>query len=98
MLYTRHVIIEEVWVNIMKKVGVVDHYYSQISVALVALSGDLAVGDKIRIKGATTDFEQVVKSMQIEHKSINSAKKGQKIGLKVESQVRLNDEVFIEEK
>jgi putative protease len=81
----------------MKKVGVVDKYYSKISVALVTLSGDLAVGDKIQIKGATTDFEQVVKSMQIEHESINSAKKGQMIGLKVENKVRLNDEVFVVE-
>lgn len=81
----------------MKKVGHVDKYYSKISVALVTLSGDLAVGDKIQIKGATTDFEQAVKSMQIEHESISSATKGQKIGLKVESKVRLNDEVFIVE-
>jgi putative protease len=82
----------------MNKVGFIEHYYSKISVALVTLSnGDLAVGDKIRIKGATTDFEQVVKSMQIEHESISSAKKGQKIGLKVESKVRSNDEVFVVE-
>jgi putative protease len=81
----------------MKKVGNVDKYYSKISVALVTLSGDLAVGDKIQIKGATTDFEQVVKSMQIEHESISSATKGQMIGLKVESKVRLNDEVFVVE-
>jgi len=81
----------------MKKVGHVDKYYSKISVALVTLSGDLAVGDKIQIKGATTDFEQVVKSMQIEHESISSATKGQKIGLKVNSKVRLNDEVFVVE-
>jgi len=81
----------------MNKIGVVEHYYSKISVALIALSGDLNVGDKIRIKGAKTDFEQVVKSMQIEHESISSAKKGQKIGLKVESKARPNDEVFIVE-
>lgn len=81
----------------MKKVGVVDKYYSKISVALVTLSDTLAVDDKIKIKGATTDFEQVVKSMQIEHESINSAKKGQMIGLKVENKVRPNDEVFIVE-
>jgi hypothetical protein len=74
----------------MKKVGVVDKYYSKISVALVTLSGDLAVGDKIQIKGATTDFEQV-------HESISSATKGQMIGLKVENKVRLNDEVFVVE-
>jgi putative protease len=81
----------------MKKVGVVDKYYSKISVALVTLSDNLAVDDKIRIKGATTDFEQVVKSMQIEHEPISSAKKGQMIGLKVENKVRPNDEVFLVE-
>ena len=81
----------------MKKVGVVDKYYSKISVALITLSDNLAVDDKIKIKGATTDFEQVVKSMQIEHESISSAKKGQMIGLKVENKVRPNDEVFIVE-
>ncbi len=84
-------------VNIMKKVGVVDKFYSKISVALVTLSDTLAVDDKIKIKGATTDFEQVVKSMQIEHESINSATKGQMIGLKVENRVRPHDEVFIVE-
>ncbi|WP_287587078.1 hypothetical protein [Candidatus Borrarchaeum sp.] len=81
----------------MKKVGVVDKFYSKISVALVTLSDTLAVDDKIKIKGATTDFEQVVKSMQIEHESINSATKGQMIGLKVENRVRPHDEVFIVE-
>jgi putative protease len=81
----------------MKKVGVVDKYYSKISVALVTLSDTLTVNDKIKIKGATTDFEQVVKSMQIEHESINSATKGQMIGLKVENRVRPHDEVFIVE-
>jgi putative protease len=81
----------------MKKVGVVDKFYSKISVALVSLSDTLTVDDKIKIKGATTDFEQVVKSMQIEHESINSAKKGQMVGLKVENRVRPHDEVFIVE-
>ena len=81
----------------MKKVGVVDKFYSKISVALVTLSDTLAVDDKIKIKGAKTDFEQVVKSMQIEHESINSATKGQMIGLKVENRVRPHDEVFIVE-
>ena len=81
----------------MKKVGVVDKFYSKISVALITLSDTLTVNDKIKIKGATTDFEQVVKSMQIEHESINSATKGQMIGLKVENRVRPQDEVFIVE-
>ena len=79
----------------MNKIGVVEHFYSKISVAVVALSADLSVGDKIHFKGATTDFTQAVKSMQIEHESISTAKNGQKIGLKVDNQVRPNDEVFL---
>ena len=79
----------------MNKIGVVEHFYSKISVAVVALSGNLSVGDTIQFKGATTDFKQNVKSMQVEHESLSTAKSGQKIGLKVDKQVRPNDEVFL---
>ncbi|MAE42605.1 hypothetical protein CMO93_02445 [Candidatus Woesearchaeota archaeon] len=48
-----------------KEVGKVTHYYTNIGVAVVELTGALKVGDKIRIKGATSDFEQTVDSMQI---------------------------------
>jgi len=49
----------------MKEVGVVEHFFSKISVAAIKLTDVLRVGDKIRIKGATTDFEQVEESMEI---------------------------------
>jgi putative protease len=72
----------------------VDHYYTNISVGVIKLSGTLKVGDKIRIKGATTDFEQNVESMQIEKDKIEEGKKGQSIGLKVKEHVRANDVVY----
>jgi len=77
-----------------KKVGKVEHYYTKIKVGVVKLSGTLKVGDKIRIKGATTDFEQTVDSMQIEQDKIDEAKKGKSIGLKVKDHVRQNDVVY----
>ncbi len=81
-----------------KPIGKVTHYFTNIGVAVVEITnGQLKVGDKIHIKGATSDFEQKIDSMQIEHESVEKAKKGQSIGLKVEQQVREGDEVFVAE-
>jgi len=77
-----------------KQVGIVTHYYTNISVAVVELSATLKVGDTIHIKGATTDFTDKVKSIQIEHKSIEKAEQGQAIGLKVKEHVREHDVVY----
>lgn len=76
------------------EVGHVTHFFTKISVAVVELSATLAVGDTILIKGPTTDFEQVVGSMQIEHENIERAEAGQSIGLKVEQRVREEDIVY----
>lgn len=70
------------------------HYFGEISVAIVKLSGPLEKGSKIKISGNTTDFEQKVSSMQIEHKKVEKAKKGQEIGLKVKEIVRKGDLVY----
>ena len=76
------------------EVGHVTHFFTKINVAVVELSATLAVGDTILIKGPTTDFEQVVGSMQIEHENIERAEAGQSIGLKVEQRVREEDIVY----
>ncbi|MBI3597662.1 MAG: hypothetical protein HY203_10975 [Nitrospirae bacterium] len=76
-------------------VGVVTHYYSHLSVAVVKLDqGALQVGDTIHIKGHTTDFQQRVESMQVEHQSIQSAQVGEEFGLKVTEHVREHDLVY----
>jgi putative protease len=77
-----------------QEVGKITHYYTHIGVGVVKLSDTLKAGDKIRIKGATTDFEQTVDSMQIEKDKIEEAKKGQSIGLKVKDHVRQHDVVY----
>jgi len=77
-----------------EEIGKVTHYYTKIGVAVIELSDTLKVGDTIRIKGATTDFEQPVDSMQIEHEEIEEAEAGQSVGLKVEEHVRKHDVVY----
>ncbi len=78
----------------LEKVGEVSHYFTKISVAVVELSGPLSKGDRIAIKGMTTNFEQAVESMQIEHETVEKAKKGDSIGLKVADRVREGDIVY----
>ncbi len=78
----------------IKEVGNVVHYFTKINVAIVDLSGTLLVGDNIRIKGTTTDFEQTIVSMQIEHENVKKAEAGQSIGLKVDERVREGDTVY----
>jgi translation elongation factor EF-1alpha len=77
-----------------KKVGEVTHYWGKIGVAGIELNAALSQGDTIRIKGATTDFVQNVDSMQIDHQDIETAKKGQAVGLKVNEKVRRGDTVY----
>lgn len=78
-----------------KEVGKITHYFDKIGVAVVNLSGNLKIGDKIRIKGNQTDFEQTVESIQIDKNPVKDAKKGQAIGLKVTNPVRENDRVYL---
>jgi putative protease len=76
------------------QIGNVTNFYSKISVAVVQLSSPVNVGDKILIKGDTTNFEQAIESMQIEHQNIPRAEAGQSIGLKVKDRVRPGDVVY----
>lgn len=76
------------------EVGRITHFFSKISVVVVEVTAPLAVGDHILIKGPSTDFEQVVESMQIEHKNIQRAEAGQSIGLKVIQPAREKDVVY----
>lgn len=78
-----------------KPIGQVTHYFSNIKVAVIDLSSPLKRGDKIRIAGGEeTDFEQEVDSMQIDHKEVGSAKKGDSVGMKVQEKVREGYKVF----
>jgi len=77
-----------------KEIGKVTHYFSRIRVAGIELSDELAVGDTILIKGATTYFQQKVESMQLDQKDIEKGKPGQLIGVAVQEKVRPGDKVY----
>ena len=79
-----------------KPVGKVTHFFNKIMVAGIDItSGKLKVGNKIHIKGTTTDFEMLVDSMQIDRNPVEEATAGQSIGIKVPAPVREGDEVFV---
>ena len=78
-----------------KLIGKITHYFGKISVAIVELSRVLKVGDKVHIKGHSTDFEQDISSIQIEHEDVKKAKKGDAVGIKVDEKVREGDEVYL---
>lgn len=79
-----------------EKVGIVDGYYAKIGVAAIRLTdGALQVGDQIRIQGHTTDFTQMVESIQLEHTPIQRAERGSEVALKVRERVRLHDQIFL---
>jgi len=76
-------------------VGTVSHYYGNLGVAGIELSSELNVGDTIHILGHTSDFIQTVGSIQIKHETVESAKAGEPIGVKVNERARVNDQVLV---
>jgi translation elongation factor EF-1alpha len=78
----------------LQEVGKVTHFFTGISVAVVELKAPVSVGDKLVIRGPTTDLEQTIESMEIEHEKVTRAEAGQSIGLKVKDRVRENDTVY----
>jgi translation elongation factor EF-1alpha len=78
----------------LQEVGRVSHFFTKISVAVIELTATVSVGDRILIKGPTTNLEQTVDSMEIEHEKVQKAGAGQSIGLKVKDRVRETDVVY----
>ena len=76
------------------RIGHVTHFYGRISVAVVALTDTIRVGDTVHIFGRTTDFRQEVKSLEIEHQPVEEAGPGQEVAVKVTRRVRPRDKVF----
>ncbi|HUK99322.1 MAG TPA: hypothetical protein VLX29_00530 [Nitrospirota bacterium] len=86
----------EMSVQSEEAVGTVTHYYSHLNVAVIQLNrGKLKTGDTIHIKGTTTDFTQIVESMEYEHRPIDEALEGQSFGLRVKEHAREHDTVYL---
>lgn len=75
-------------------VGKVTHYFTNLSVAVLELTGELKVGDSIQVLGHITEFEQPVTSLEIDHHQVQSARPGMEVALKVLDYVRVGDMVF----
>jgi len=75
-------------------VGEVSHWFDNINVAGIRLSGDLSVGDRVHIIGHTTDFEQEIVSMQLDNEDVEEAAAGDEIGVKLNARARPGDDVF----
>ena len=75
-------------------IGSVTHYFPHVRAAVIKLKAPLSVGEIIKIKGHTTDFTQNVTSIQMDREPIVTGKKGQEIGLQVDSRVRQHDLVY----
>ena len=78
-----------------KKVGEVFHFYGKIGVAAIRLTDDgIAIGDTVQIQGPSTNLEQTVETLQIEHADVPRADPGQEVGMKVRDRVREKDFVY----
>ncbi len=75
--------------------GHIAHYFSNINVGILEMTkGELSVRDTIHIKGHTTDFYQIIESIQVDYSPVESVKSGELVGLKVDNPVREKDLVF----
>ncbi len=74
-------------------VGRITHYFSHIAVAAATLTGELKVGDRVRVKGHTTDFTGAIESLEIEHQRVDRAGAGDNVAFKVSEKARPGDQL-----
>ncbi|MCJ7579110.1 MAG: hypothetical protein MUP98_01080 [Candidatus Aminicenantes bacterium] len=78
-----------------EEIGLITHYFAKVHVGVLEMTqGELNIGDTIHVKGYSTDFYQIVESMQVDHSSVVSVKSGDLVGLKVDHTAREKDLVF----
>ena len=77
-----------------EEIGMVTDFFAKPVVAGIQLTAKLKLGDKIHIKGHSTDIEMAVDSMQIDRREVLEAKPGESIGVKVPDRVRKGDHIY----
>ena len=77
-----------------KPIGKITHFFPKISVAVIKADKPIKKGDKISIEGHDKKVEMTVESMQMEHKSVDTCKPGEEVGLKTPEEVKQGDFVY----
>lgn len=77
-----------------ENIGEIENYFSKVGVAVFHATQEVKIGDKIVVKGSTTDFEMIIESMQIDRVDVETISAGTKVGLKVPERVRKGDLVY----
>lgn len=77
-----------------QQIGKITHFFGKIGVAVIEMKGTLKVGDRILVQGHGSEFEQEVESMEIDKQKIDTAKKGQSIGIKLDTPAKPGDAVY----
>jgi len=78
-----------------RAIGKVIHYWTRLGVAGIELTGPLKMDDWIHFRGTTTDFQQRVTSMQLNHRFVSLADAGQQVGILAADRVRVGDIVYL---
>ncbi len=79
-----------------KPIGKVVHFYDKLGVAIIELDkGGLKVGMEVKFKRGDGEFSQKIESLQVEHESVDSVKKGDSFGVKVDKPTKPGTEVFL---
>ncbi len=77
-----------------RQVGTVTHWFGHLGVAAVSLKDALRVGDRVRVKGATTDFTATIDRMQVDHKDVREAKPGDDVAVQLGQKAREHDAIL----
>jgi len=75
-------------------VGSITHYFAKPEVGVVKLGTEIKTGDVLHFRGSTTDFQQKITSMQVDHAAVESAAAGTEVAIKLKDRVRSHDEVY----
>lgn len=75
-------------------VGTITHYFAKPEVGVVKLTAEIRIGDVLRIRGHTTEIEQEITSLEVDHGAVESAAAGTEVAFKVSDRVRKGDDVY----
>ena len=77
-----------------RQIGTVTHYFGKPRVGIVALTGRVTIGDRLRFLGHGADFQQKVKSMQVDHAAVDTASSRTEVGIRLNHRVREGTKVY----